>query len=145
MNGSGNAIVVWYEEQVHVVCTSPELGYWLAQEFNRHFPEVKGVSWPEPTISTAAVKLEFDLNHGVRAEGADIEVEIFDPMDRRLVRIDDFDLGGTPNVLSTVIMPCRRGTLRMAGTPVAGAPRITETPRASSTAFLADAEVWCLP
>jgi hypothetical protein len=29
------------------------------------------------------------------------------------------------------------------GNPVPGAPQVTASPRPSSTAFLADAEVWC--
>ena len=78
----------------------------------------------------------------MRALAADVEVEISEPLDRRLVRVDEFDLGGTPHVLSTVLMPCRSGTLRIAGTPVPGEPRVRTEPRTSSTAFLADAEVW---
>jgi hypothetical protein len=144
-HGTGAALVLWHEGSTRVVGGSPELGGWLAAEFTRHFPEVQGLPWPPPQITVAPVDLEIDLAHGMRAAGADVEVEISDPLDRRLVRVDDFDLGGTSNMLSTVIIPCRTGALRIAGAPVTGVPRVTTTPRASSSAFLADAEVWCYP
>lgn len=142
-HGRGNALVLWHGDRTRVVSPVPELGEWLADEFTRHFPEVRGLPWPAPQVTAAPVAVEIDLAAGMRAVGADVEVEITDPMDRRLVRVDEFDLGGTPNVLSTVYIPCRSGTLRIAGDPVPGAPQVTASPRPSSTAFLADAEVWC--
>lgn len=144
-HGRGNALVLWQDGRTRVVSPDPELGGWLAAGFTRHFPEVRGLPWPPPAVTTAPVTVQIDLAAGMRAAGADIEVEISDPMDRRLVRMDDFDLGGTPNVLSTVYVPCRSGVLRIGGEPVAGVPQVTTSPRASSTAFLADAEVWCHP
>ncbi|HLU44814.1 MAG TPA: hypothetical protein VKZ67_07355 [Natronosporangium sp.] len=147
--GTGPAVVTWYDQRPRVISPSAELGRWLADEFTRHFPEVRGLPWPEPEVTVAPVTLEQDLSHGVRAVAANVEVEITDPLDRRLVRVDDFDLGGTPYQLSTVLMPCRRGVIRIDGTPLPGAPRLRnlDSPElpVSSSAFLADAEVWCLP
>jgi hypothetical protein len=142
-HGAGTALVLWHGGTTRVLTATPPLGDWLAAEFNRHFPEVKGLAWPEPQLTVTPVTLEIDLAHGMRAAAADVEVEISDPIDRRLIRVDEFDLGGTPHLLSNVLIPCRSGALRIAGTRVAGVPRVTSTPRASSTAFLADAEVWC--
>ena len=144
-HGRGSALVLWHAGRTQVVSPDPVLGEWLAAGFTRHFPEVRGLPWPPPEGTTAPVRMEIDLGAGMRAAGGGIEVEITDPMDRRLVRVDDFDLGGTPNVLSTVYIPCRSGTLRVGGEQVAGVPQVTTSPRASSTAFLADAEVWCHP
>lgn len=144
-HGAGTAIVTWHGGQTQVVTATPELGRWLATEFTRHFPEVRGLPWPDPRVVTAPVALELDLARGVRARGADVEVEITGPLDRRLVRVDEFDLGGAPNALSTVLIPCRSGRLRIAGAVVPGAPRVVTTPRVSSSAFLADAEVWTQP
>ena len=147
--GTGPAVVTWYDQRPHVISPSAELGRWLADEFTRHFPEVRGLPWPEPEVTVAPVTLELDLAHGVRAQAADLEVEITDPLDRRLIRVDDFDLGGTPHLLSTVLLPCRHGAMRIGGVAVPGAPRLRnldggDGPVASS-AFLADAEVWCHP
>lgn len=140
--GMGTALVVWHAGDTRVVTAFPELGTWLAAEFNRHFPEVEGLPWPTPHLTVAPVDLEGDLARGVRAKGADVTVEIAEPLDRRLLTVDAFDLGGTPNALSTVMMPCRRGTLQIAGQLVAGVPRVTTGPSVRSSAFLADAEVW---
>lgn len=142
-HGAGTALVLWHEGRTRVLTGSPELGGWLAAEFTRHFPEVRGLPWPEPQLTVAPVQLEIDLAHGMRAGAADVEVEITDPLERRLVRVDDFDLGGTANQLSTVLIPCRAGSLRIGGAQVPGAPHVTTDPSISSTAFLADAEVWC--
>lgn len=143
--GRGNALVLWHTGRTRVVCARPELGRWLADSFTRHFPEVRGLPWPDPQVTTAPVELELDLACGVRASGADVEVEITEPMDRRLIRVDEFDLGGVANQLSTVYVPCRSGTLRIGGRTVVGVPRVATSPRPSSTAFLADAEVWSGP
>jgi hypothetical protein len=144
-HGAGTALVVWHDGRTRVLTPSPPLGAWLAGEFTRHFPEVQGLAWPAPELVEAPVALEIDLASGMWARAADVEVEIADPLDRRLIRVDDFDLGGRPNVLSTVLMPCRVGAIRIGGEPLPGQPRVRTAPRASSTAFLADAEVWCHP
>lgn len=143
--GAGSALVLWHDGRTQVLSSSPALGGWLAAEFTRHFPEVQGLPWPAPEIIDAPVTLEIDLAHGMRAAAAGVEVEITDPLDHRLVRVDAFDLGGTPHLLSTVLIPCRTGAIRIAGAAVPGLPHVTTDPRASSTAFLADAEVWCYP
>lgn len=143
--GTGTAVVLWQAGATRVITPSPELGRWLAEDFNRHFPELKGLRWATPEVTTAPVALELDLARGMRTVAADVEVEISEPLDRRLIQVDSFDLGGTPLQLSTVLMPCRAGSLRIGGELVPGAPRVRTTPRTSSTAFLADAEVWCEP
>ena len=143
--GAGNAIVAWYDRRLRVVGSDPRLGEWLAGSFNRHFPEVRDLDWPEPEITTAPVDYAADLGHGIRAEGADIVVEITDPADRRLIHADEFRLGSDVNSLSTVITPCRHGSLTIAGKAMPGSPRVSDGPPVSSTAFMADAEVWSWP
>lgn len=142
-HGAGNALVLWRDDTTRVISSEPELGQWLAHEFTRHFPEVHGLPWPDPEVTNAPITWESDLSRGVRVTGADVSLEIAEPMARRWVTVDDFDLGGTPHRLSTVLMPCRRATLWIGGTRVPGAPRTTTQPRLTATAFLADAEVWC--
>jgi hypothetical protein len=132
--GSGLAIVCWHDQRTRVVATDAELGRWLAGEFTRHFPEVQGLPWPEPEVTQAAVHLDLDLASGMKASAGGIEVEIFDPTDRRLFSTDDFDLGGVKHCLSTVVMPCSSGSLTLNGTQIKGQVK----------AFLADAEVWFL-
>lgn len=145
VRGAGNALVLWRAGVPRVISDSAPLGEWLAAAFTRHFPEVRGLPWPTPEVTTAPVTYESDLTNGVRVSGADVQLEITEPLQRGLVRVDDFDLGGTPHLLSTVLMPCRQAALRVGGTPVPGLPRVTTSPRVSSSAFIADAEVWCTP
>jgi hypothetical protein len=139
--GAGSALVVWHAGRVRVVTAAPELGGWLADAFTRHFPEVEGLPWPEPEITEAPVTIELDHRTGLRAAAADVDVRIGGPLDRRVVTVASFPGNGLR--LSNVYVPCRSGSLQLGGRPVAGAPRVTDVPRASSTAFLADAEVWC--
>ncbi|MCP2328808.1 hypothetical protein HDA40_007315 [Hamadaea flava] len=131
--GSGLALVLWHAGTTKVVSASPELGGWLAEEFTRHFPEVRGQQWPDPEVVDAPVAWHQELSVGLRASAADVTVEILQPKDRRLVRDETFDLGGTPHLLSTVYMPCAVGMLTVGGTAVTG----------ETHAYLADAEVWC--
>ncbi|NUR52319.1 MAG: hypothetical protein HOV71_29695 [Hamadaea sp.] len=131
--GAGLALVLWHTGTTRVVTGSPELGRWLADEFTRHFPEVRGEQWPDPAVVDAPVAWEQDLGVGLRASAADVTVEITGPKDRRLVRDEAFDLGGVPHLLSTVYLPCVSGTLTVGGSSVTG----------QTHAYLADAEVWC--
>jgi hypothetical protein len=141
--GAGTAIVVWRDGRTRLITSTPALGRWLADAFTRHFPEVRGLPWPEPELTEADVRIEMDLATGMIASGSDVEVRISDPMDRQLIVVDAFALGPIENHLSTVYIPCRTGSLSVGGEPVDGAPRVRAKANASSTAFLADAEVWC--
>ncbi len=80
------------------------------------------------------------------SEPKNVAVRIEEPLHRKLIRTDSYDLGGVPNALSTVWMPCRHGSISLNGNPSAGAPKVIIEPgRISSSAFPADAEVWCHP
>jgi len=131
--GAGLALILWHAGTTSVIGSSPSLGGWLAAEFTRHFPEVRAEQWPDPLVIDAPVTWEQDLAVGLRASGADVTVEITGPRDRRLVRDENFDLGGTSHLLSTVYMPCSSGVLTVGGRAVTG----------ETHAYLADAEVWC--
>jgi hypothetical protein len=139
-HGSGSALVLCHNGRVRLVTPVLTLGRWLADTFNRHFPEVAGLAWGEPECIEASVTIDGDMATGLRATAADITVEIEGPMDRRVVTVATFPGNGLQ--LSNVYTPCRIGRLAVAGRPVAGEPRVTTTPRPTSTAFLADAEVW---
>lgn len=140
-HGAGTAVVLSHAGRVRVVAENLDLGRWLAGTFNRHFPEVAGLPWPdEPELTAAGVTLELDPATAMRATAADLEVAITGPLDRRTVAVESFPGNGLR--LSTVYTPCAEGRLTIAGRPVAGRPRVTTGPPASSTAFLADAEVW---
>jgi hypothetical protein len=143
--GAGRAVIFGDTNGIRVIGPDPDLGGWLAGEFTRYFEDVlDGLPWSEPKVTVAPVELKQDLATGWRVSAGDVAVRIEEPLHRKLIRTDSYDLGGVPNVLSTVWMPCRHGSISLNGNPVAGAPKvIIEPDRISSSAFLADAEVWC--
>jgi hypothetical protein len=145
--GSGQAIVIWLPSETRVIGADPGLAGWLADSFNRHFPEVRGLAWPEPRVTEAAVEMDLDLRTGMRASGGDVLVEIQGPpLDRRLVEVDSFDLGGDVYQLRTVVLPCRTGRLVVGGREIQGAPQVEiREAGAFSSAVLAVAEVWSGP
>ncbi|WP_152360310.1 hypothetical protein [Microlunatus speluncae] len=143
--GPGHALVHGDADRVRVIGPDPGLGPWLAGTFNRYFADVvAGLPWREPETVTAPVEWDLDLARGLRATAGDLSITVADPIDRRLTRNDRYDLGGEPNVLSTVWMPCRTGLIELAGAAVDGTLKITDDPLYSSAA-IADAEVWCHP
>lgn len=143
--GQGRVVVFETEAGVRVVATDADLGSWMANTFNPNLKaSLSGLQWSPPEIVEAPVEFEMDLDRGFRASVADIEVTIAEPIDRHLTRDDAYDLGGSPNVLSTVWVPCRTGIVSVGGERVAGMLRIDEAAGYASAA-IAEAEVWCHP
>jgi hypothetical protein len=142
IRGAGRALVLWLDGHTRVVTDQPDLGLWLATDFVPHFPDVHGLPWPRPEVVKAPVTCEIDLTSGCRAEAADVHVEIAEPMDHRVVTSDDFALGELVSRFSSLYVPCRTGRLTVDGKQVAGVPRVSTSPRAASSAFVAEAEVW---
>ena len=143
LRGNGRALVLGTPEQIRIIGPDAGLGLWLGTEFNRHLRGVSGgISWSEPELTVAPVEFHLDLAAGFRATADDVSVEITGPMERYLTRNDEYDLGGTPNILSTVWIPCRDGAISVDGARLAGAVRV-DPAKPMSSAFIADAEVWC--
>jgi hypothetical protein len=140
IHGGGTAVVMWRAGEVHVYGENPELGAWLEREFVRHFPEAEGLSWPEPLVRHLPIDLRLDLDTGldIRVEG--LEVRAWGVLDRRTYATEDFKLGDVGHSLSLVLAPCRHATVIHEGQPVPGEPQVDGT---TSSAFLAEAEVWC--
>ena len=141
--GSGPAVVLWHAGRVRLLGPEPPLAEWLADTFVRHFGEGTGLPW-EPTVEQVPVGLELDLDRGLTAKAGDVTVEISGVLDRRVFAADDLTLGGVRYALSNVYAPCREARITVDGTPVPGAPEVTDgaTDRPSSSAFLAVAESW---
>ncbi len=141
--GAGTAIVLWYDGRVRVLGADPGLAGWLERDFVRHFPEVEGLPWPEPTVEPVEATIETDLSHGVLARAGDVAVRISGVLGRRTYSTDEFDLGGVKHGLSLVLSPCSAGSVTVAGRELPGTVTRGGTPeRPSSSAFLAAAEVW---
>jgi hypothetical protein len=143
VRGAGTALVLWHDGQVRVLGADPDLAGWLADHFVRHFPEVDGLPWPAPTVSRAEVTVALDLDSGLVATAADVEVTMSGVLDRRTFGTDDFALDGVPHGLQLLLAPMAEATITVAGQRLPGAVTVGGTPsRPSSSAFLAAAEVW---
>ncbi len=141
--GKGHALVLGMPGRIRIIGPDRDLGGWLGSEFNRHIASVSGgIAWSEPEFTEAPVRFELDLAVGFHAAAADVTIEISGPIERYLTRKDDYDLGGTPNILSTVWIPCREGTIAVDGIRLPGSIRVDPS-KPMSSAFIADAEVWC--
>lgn len=142
-DGAGHAVVLWRRDEVRLLCDNPGLGRRLERDFTRHFPEVAGLPWPEPEPERVPVRVEIDLETGVRASAGDVEVEMTDVLDRRAVATEEFELAGIAHGLSLVLAPCGAGRIIEGGRPLPGMiERGDSAQRPSSSAFLAEAEVW---
>lgn len=143
LRGRGRAIVLWHDGQVRVVGDDLFLADWLTASFTRHFPEVAGLPWPEPQLDRADVHLDVDLGHGVAARAGDVAVTMAGLLDRRTFTTDAFDLGGVRHGLSLVLAPAQRAEITLGGHRLPGEVRLGGTSqRPTSSAFVADAEVW---
>ncbi|HEX5598089.1 MAG TPA: hypothetical protein VFX61_19055 [Micromonosporaceae bacterium] len=141
--GNGRAIVLWHNDSVRVIATDQALGYWLSQYFTRHFPEVVGVPWPEPTVERANVTAELDLASGLEAKARDVTVRMSGVLHRRTVGTDEFDLDGVPHSLSLLLAPMESARVTVGGWQLPGEVQLGGTPeRPASSAFMAEAEVW---
>lgn len=141
--GRGRAVVLWHDGQVRVLGTDLTLAAWLSESFTRHFPEVAGLPWSEPQLERADVRLDIDLDRGATAHAGDIAVTMGGVLQRRAFTTDSFDLGGVRYGLSLVLAPVERAEIVVAGQRLPGEVRVEGTPqRPTSSAFVADAEVW---
>lgn len=145
VRGAGRALVVWRGGEVRVLGTDVGLATWLAQDFTRHFPEVRGLPWGEPVVERADVAYDLELGTGLTASAAGVTLNLAEPLDHRRAHTDGFDLAGVPHELSLVYAPCARGTLSIAGERAPGLPKVRRGERPVSSAFLADAEAWSGP
>ncbi|WP_146797723.1 hypothetical protein [Agrococcus baldri] len=141
--GTGTAIVLWHAGEVTVFGDRPDLGFWLASSFVRHFPEAEGLQWSQVRFDEDPVAVELDLSEGLLATSRRLSVRIWEPMGERGFQTDAFRLDGEDHALSLRLAPCRRAELVLDGQRIAGAPRVTEdAARPQSSAFLADQEEW---
>ncbi|MEV6281963.1 hypothetical protein [Kribbella sp. NPDC051770] len=143
LRGTGHALVLGTYDRIRIIGPDADLGAWLGEEFNRHIVSVSdGIPWSAPEHTLGEVEFTLDLATGFAAFADDVQVEITTPIERYLTRNDRYDLGGTPNILSTVWIPCLTGSITVAGARLSGEPKVDRA-APMSTAFIADAEVWC--
>jgi hypothetical protein len=141
-HGAGLALVLWHAGRTRLIGPRPELSEWLAGTFVRHFGEVDGLPW-EPRVEVADIDLRMSLDTGLTAKAGPVAMELSEVLDRRVFRTDELTLGGSTYQMSNVYVPCGSARLAVDGVPVGGDISADPPgPQASSSAFLAVAEVW---
>jgi hypothetical protein len=143
VRGTGTALVLWHDDRVRVLGADPDLAWWLAHDFVRHFPEVAGLPWPQPAVEAVPVHVDLDVATGLVARGGDVEVTMSGVLDRRTFATDGFALDGVPHALQLMLAPVSTAAVTVGGRALPGAVAVGGTAeRPSSSAFLATAEVW---
>jgi hypothetical protein len=142
-HGAGTALVLWHDDRVRVFGADAELAGWLESYFVRHFPEVEGLTWPEPEPEVIDVVVDLDHGGKVTARAADVEVTMCGVLCRRTFVTDDFPLDGVAHGLQLLLAPLSEGSISVGGQRLPGEVRVGGTmERPTSSAFLATAEVW---
>jgi hypothetical protein len=135
------------DESIRLLTPHEHLGSWLAQTFNRHFPEFEGL----PEI---ADPIDCDITEWLiepdRARWRLLPLVGCASQHRSAGRCrrapgyaNTFQLGDVPWMLTNLLTLCADAVIMVDGTPVEGHPTISQDgPLTRSTAFIATHETW---
>jgi len=148
-HGAGRAVLVWVggDESIRLLTPHEHLGSWLAQTFNRHFPEFEGLpeiadpidcDITEWLIEPARARLDVVASDGLR-----VTTSISGPVQTRPGYAPTFQLGDLPWTLTNLLTFCADAVVMVGGTPIEAQPAISQDgPWTRSTAFIATHETW---
>ncbi len=158
--GNGNALILWLAEKAlpdsplaggGIFSDNLRLAQTLVDKLTRHFPEFSQAEAASLPCFPAECRHSFNgldrYTVTCRAGNHHLVLEWADLLDQKLVTWPKFPAGKQVFDLSTVICPCRSGTISIDGTAIPGEVQTGSTSdgRLSSTAFLAFAESWLGP
>lgn len=159
-HGPGNALVLWLAQNAMpgsqfspsgIFSDNIPLARLLVNSLTRYFSEFRHADVTAlPYIDALCHQTHNNAGNytvNCQAETLRVVVEWAEPLDQKLVLYPNFPAGNQSFDLSTVICPCRCGSISMSGVPVPGEAQINTEPdgNISSTAFLAFAETWLGP
>jgi hypothetical protein len=141
--GSGTAAIVWMDGAVRVYGANRALGAWLERTIVRWTPEALALDWSEPRFVETDVMVSTDLASGMSALSPGLAVLLRSPLDLRPFETDDFVLDARPHSLRLALAPMRNAVVRVDGRTRSGRVDVAgPASRPTSSAFVADAEVW---
>jgi hypothetical protein len=141
--GSGTAAIVWMDGAVRVYGANRALGAWLERTIVRWTPEALALDWSEPRFVETDVTVTIDLASGMSAQSPGLAVLLRSPLDLRPFETDDFQLGSRQHSLRLALAPMRNAVVRVDGHTRGGRVDVAgPASRPTSSAFVADAEVW---
>jgi hypothetical protein len=141
--GSGTAAIVWMDGAVRVYGANRALGTWLERTIVRWTPEALALDWSEPRFVETDVVVHIDLASGMSARSPGLAVLLRSPLDLRPFETDDFELDSRAHSLRLVLAPMRSAVVRVDGRTRGGRVDVAgPVSRPTSSAFVAEAEVW---
>jgi hypothetical protein len=153
-------LVLWLDEQVMpgtesyrgggIFTDNLLLAHKLVEMLTQHFPEFRGLPVTELPYVEAKCEHVFDgtrYTAHCRAEAVQVEVAWEELLDQKYLNWPQFPAGSAAYDLTTVICPCRTGSVKLNGVAVPGEVQQGQSADGypSSTAFLAFAESWVGP
>lgn len=148
-HGAGRAVLVWTDgdESIRLLTPHEHLGGWLAQTFNRHFPEFEGLPEIAGPIDCDITEWHIELHRArlevVASDGLRVTISISRPVQTRPGYAHSFQLGDLQWTLTNLLTFCADAVITVGGTPIDGQPAIIQDgPRTQSTAFIATHETW---
>lgn len=142
-HGAGRLLTLRLGDRERAVGSNPELYEWLWEWYRQPVLEASGEPWRRQPFVPAEIELSLDLDAGLTARGGGIELEIAEPLDRQLIRREQYPLGEFRPTASWVRVSCARARIVVDGVPLPGEPqRTTDSSGPRSTAQLNVAEVW---
>lgn len=142
-HGPGRFLTLRRDGRCRIVGTNEPLADWLWQWYIQPSMTASGEPWQREPFESGEVDLEIDLTTGLTARGGGIEVEISEPIDRQLIRREEYPLGDFRPTASWVRVSCARARIMVDGQPLPGQPsRATDSYGPRSSAQINVAEVW---
>jgi hypothetical protein len=142
--GRGSAVIIADASGWRSYGEDGELAFHLAEQFTRFFPETAAFPWSgNLTHELEILEIEFNPVTRVHVVSDSIDLQIRDVLDLRTTTVERFPLGAHSPRLTNVYLPCASALLTERGQDLGGKPKVESGgERASSTAYLAIAEVW---
>jgi hypothetical protein len=142
--GRGSAVIIADTSGWRSYGEDGELAFHLAEHFTQHFPETEAFPWSgNLTHELETLEIEFNPVTSIHVVSDSIDLQIRDVLDLRTTTVESFPLGAHSPRLTNVYLPCAFASLTERGQVVGGKPKVESGgERASSTAYLAIAEVW---
>ena len=142
-HGTGRFIALQRDGRWRTAGTNQALLDWLWDWYLHPAMVDAGEVWEREPFRRAEVDLTIDLDRGLTARGGGVEIELTEPIDRQLIRREQYPLGEFRPTCSWVRVPCARAWVTADGEPVPGLPsRGTDSYGPRSSAQINVAEVW---
>jgi hypothetical protein len=139
--GAGRLLILRRDGQRRTIGNNETLHHWLKEWLLQSESETLPVD--ADRYEPGDVELAIDPGARLRARANNIQIEMSEPLDRRLIHREPYPLGNFRPTASWVRIPCAQARVVIDGHPIPGRPnRSDDSFGMSSTAQINTAEVW---